>query len=87
VTASSLSFREKALIQTLSKAFWHFDELFVAQQLNNVPHPVVDGGAVAAAGEVTFNLESHLRCEIAFQVIRQLPADLLAVDFYNARLL
>ena len=47
----------------------------------------MDGSAVAAAREVAFNLESEFRREIAFQVIRQLPADLVTIDFYNARLL
>jgi len=87
VTASSPSFREKSLIQALSEAFWHLDEPVVAEQLNNIPHAVVDSGAVTAAREVVINLESQLRCEIAFQVIRQLPAHVLAINFYSARLL
>jgi hypothetical protein len=87
VTPSSPNFREKPLIQTLSEAFWHFEQLVVAEQLNDIPHTVVDGGAVTAAREVVINLESQLRREIAFQVIRQFPADLLAVDFCNAQLL
>ena len=40
---------------------------------------------MAAALKVIFNLKSELRCEIALQVIRQLPADLIAIDFYDSR--
>jgi hypothetical protein len=65
VTAGSPRFREKSLIQALSEAFWQFDQLVVAEQPNNIPHAVVDSGAVAAAREVTFNPESQLRYEIA----------------------
>ncbi|HXZ34146.1 MAG TPA: hypothetical protein VEH30_17865 [Terriglobales bacterium] len=67
--STSLGFREKPLIQTLSEAFWHFEELVVAEQLNNIPQAVVDGSAVTAAREVAFYLESQLRCEISKQEV------------------
>jgi hypothetical protein len=87
VTASSLRFGKETLIQPFSEAVWYFEELVVAEQLNDISHTVVDGGAVIAARKVAFNLESQLRDEIALEVIRQLPEDLLAVDFYKAQLL
>jgi hypothetical protein len=37
---------------------------------------------MTAARQVSLNLESQLRREIAFQVIRQFPADPITVDFY-----
>jgi len=35
--------------------------------------------------KVLLDTESELRGEIALQVIRQLPADLIAIDFYDSR--
>ncbi len=74
----------EALMQSLAETFGKFDYPLVAQQLHNVSHPVVDGRTVAAALKVIFNLKSKLKCEIALQVIRQLPSNLIAIDFYDA---
>jgi hypothetical protein len=38
----------QSLVQTLAEAFVHFDHSFAAQQLHNIPHPVVDSGAVSS---------------------------------------
>lgn len=46
--------------------------------------PSYTGRTVAAALKVIFNLKSELRCEIALQVIRQLPSNLIAIDLYDA---
>ena len=67
MTDGSPRLREKPLVQALSEAFWHFEELAVTEQPNNIPHAVVDGGAVAAAREVALNLESEFRREIVLQ--------------------
>jgi hypothetical protein len=54
----------------LTEAFGQVDRPFVAEWLNNIPHAVVDGPAMTAARKVFLNLESQLRREIVFQVIR-----------------
>jgi len=71
-------------VQTLAEAFGQFDHLFVAQQAHDVPHAVVHSSAVITAMKVLLDPKSELRHEIALQVIRQLPSDLIAIDFYNS---
>jgi hypothetical protein len=75
---------EQSSIQTLAEALRQFDRLFVAQQLHYIPQAVVHGGTVTAIPEVVFNPYSQLRREIAIQLVRQLPANLVAIEFYNA---
>lgn len=61
------------------------DDFFVSQQTHNVPQAVVYSPAVITAFEVLFNPMSELRREITFQIVGQLPSDLIAIDFYDAR--
>jgi hypothetical protein len=72
------------LVQTLAEAFGHFDHSFAAQQLHNIPHPVVDSGAVSAARKVVLNLTAQFRRDVVLQVLRQLPAYLIRIDLYDA---
>jgi len=75
---------EQSLVQTLAEAFGQFDHLFVAQQAHDVPQAVVHSPAVITAFEVLFNPMSELRREITFQIVGQLPSDLIAIDFYDS---
>jgi hypothetical protein len=68
----------------LAEAFGKFDHLFVAQQAHDVPQVVVHSSAVITPLKVLLDPTSELRSEIALQVIRQFPSDLIAVDFYNS---
>jgi hypothetical protein len=52
--------------------------------LHNIPHAIVDSRALITALKVIFDPNSELRREIALQVVRQLPADLIAIDFYDS---
>ena len=82
---SDLVDRKQSFVQTLAEAFGQFDNLFVAQQAHDVPQAVVHSPAVITGLKVLLDTESELRGEIALQVIRQLPADLIAIDFYDSR--
>ena len=75
---------EQSLVQTLAEAFGHFDHSFVTQQLHNIPHPVVDSGAVSAARKVVLNLTAQFRRDVVLQVLGQLPAYLITIDLYDA---
>ncbi|MGC2195122.1 MAG: hypothetical protein WA628_10640 [Terriglobales bacterium] len=70
-------------MQTLSEAFGQFDNLFVAQQVHDVPQALVHSPAVITSPKVLPDTKSELRREIALQVIGQLPANLIAIDFYD----
>ena len=70
----------------MTEAFRQVDRSFVTEQLNNIPRAVVEGPAVTAARQVLLDLEAQLRCEIAFQIIRQSSADRVAVEFYDSSL-
>jgi hypothetical protein len=71
-------------VQTFAEAFGQFDHLFVAQQAHDVPQAVVHSSAVITGMKVLLDPKSELRREIALQVIRQLPSDLIAIGFYNS---
>jgi hypothetical protein len=43
----------------------------------------MDSRAVTAVLKVALNLESELRREIVLHVIRQLPTNCIAIDFYD----
>lgn len=73
--------RKQSLVQTLAEAFGQFDHLFVAQQAHDVPQAVVHSSALITGMKVLLDPKSELRREIALQVIRQLPSDLMAIDF------
>jgi len=81
---SDLVDRKQSFVQTLAEAFWQFDNLFVAQQVHDVSHAVVHSPAVITGLKVLLDTTSELRREIALHVIRQLPADLIAIDFYDS---
>jgi hypothetical protein len=82
---SDLVDRKQSFVQTLAEAFGQFDNLFVAQQAHDVPQAVVHSPAVITGLKVLLDTKSEVRGEIALQVIRQLPADLIAIDFYYSR--
>ena len=71
-------------MQTLAEAFWQFDNLFVAQQAHDVSQAVVHSPAVITGLKVLLDTKSELRREIVLQVIGQLLADLIAIDFYDS---
>jgi hypothetical protein len=75
---------KQSFVQTLAEAFGQFDHLFFAQQLHDVPQAVVNGPAVITSLKVRLDTKSELRCEIALQVIGQLPGYLIAIDFQKA---
>jgi hypothetical protein len=76
---------EQSCVQTAAKTSGQFDDLFVAQQTHNVSQAVVHSPAVITAFEVLLNPTSELGREITFQIVGQLPSDLIAIDFYDAR--
>ena len=76
--------RKQSLVQTLAEAFGQFDHLFVAQQAHDVPQAVVHSSALITGMKALLDPKSELRREIALQVIRQLPSDLIAIDFYSS---
>jgi len=76
--------RKQSFVQTLAEALGQFDNLFVAQQAHDVPQAVVHSPAVITGLKVLLDTKSELRREIALHVIRQLPADLIAIDFYDS---
>jgi hypothetical protein len=53
----------------------------VAQQAHDVPQALVHSPAVITSPKVLPDTKSELRREIALQVIGQLPANLIAIDF------
>ena len=75
--------QKQSSVQTLAEACGQLDHSSVAQQLHNVPHPVVDCGAVSAAREVALNAEAQFRRDIALQVVGQLTANLIAIDLHD----
>lgn len=68
----------------LPEGFGQFDNLFVAQQAHDVSQAVVHSPAVITGLKMLLDPKSELRREIALQVIRQLPADPIAIDFYDS---
>ena len=74
---------KKSSVQPVAETLWKFDRLFVAQQLHNILHAVVDSSAVPASIKMVLDPDSQFRREIALEIIRQLPAYLIAVDFYG----
>jgi hypothetical protein len=82
---SDLVGRKQSFVQTLAEAFGQFDSLLVAQQAHDVPQAVVHSLAVITGLKVLLDTKPEARGEIALQVIRQLPADQIAIDFYNSR--
>ena len=74
---------KKSSVQPVAETLWKFDRLFVAQQLHNILHAVVDSSAVPASFKMVLDPDSQFRREIALEIIRQLPAYLIAVDFYG----
>ena len=83
-TENNSADRKQSFVQTLAETFGQFDNLFVAQQAHDVPQAVVHSPAVITGLKVLLDPKSELRREIALQVIRQLPADLIAIDFYDS---
>jgi len=77
--------RKQSFVQTLAEAFGELNSLFVAQQPGNIPQAIVHSPAVITGLKVLLDPKSKLRREIALQVIGQLPADLIAIDFYDTR--
>jgi hypothetical protein len=75
--------RKQSFVQTLAEAFGELDSLFVAQQPDNIPQAVVHSPAMITGLKVLLDPKSKLRREIALQVIGQLPAGLIAIDFYD----
>ena len=53
--------------------------------MHNVSKAVVTSPAVITAFEVLLNPTSELGREITFQIVGQLPSDLIAIDFYDTR--
>jgi hypothetical protein len=76
---------EQSFVQAEAKTLGQLDDFFVAQQTHNVSQAVIHSPAVITAFEVLFNPMSELRLEITFQIVGQLPSDLIAIDFYDAR--
>ena len=75
---------EHSLVQTLAEALGQFDHSFAAQQPHDIPHPVVDSGAVSAARKVVLNPTAQFRRDVVLQVLGQLPAYLITIDLYDA---
>ena len=71
------------MVETPAETFRQLENAFAAQQPHNVPQAVIHSPAVITGLKVLFDPKSELRREIALQVIRQLPADLIVIDFYD----
>jgi hypothetical protein len=74
---------KESSVQALAETCWQVDGVFLAQQLHNIPNAVIDGSAVSAFPQVVLNPDSQLRRQIVLEVIRQLPANRIAIDFHN----
>jgi hypothetical protein len=70
----------------MAEAFWQFYNLFVTQQAHDVSQAVVHSPAVITGLKVLLDTKFELRREIALNVIGQLPAYLIAIDFYGTLL-
>jgi hypothetical protein len=84
IEVEPLAHRKQSFVETLAEAFGQFDNLFVAQQPHDVPQAVIHSPAVITGLKVLLDTKSELRREIALHVIRRLPADLIAIDFYDS---
>ncbi len=80
---SSSAHRKQSFVETLAEAFGQLDNLFVAQQAHDVPQAVIHSPAVVTGLKMLFDPKAELKREIALQVVRQLPANLIAIDFYE----
>ena len=74
---------KQSSVQPVAEALRQFDRLFVAQQLHNIFHAVVDSSAVPASFKMVLDPDSQLRREIALEIVRQFLAYLIAIDFYG----
>ena len=79
----SLLDSKQSPVQAVAEALRKFDRPFVAKQLHNILHAIVDSSAVPASFKMVLDPDSQLRREIALEIIGQLPARLIAIDFYG----